>query len=128
MGQMYSPHWNSLKIKGATRDAMGANKDPRKPPLCKTFFFFWRLMDFLARVLKPAWYLLSLVFCACVNCTFPLKMLSAHSHKHSTKLRSALAKICLLMQGLAFCRYNKSLACFLKHGDTMLPQRRLDHN
>jgi hypothetical protein len=97
--QMYSPHWNSLEIKGATRDAMGANKYPRKPPLCKTVFFFWRLMDFLARVLKPALFLLSLVFCAWVNCTFPLKMLSAHSRKHSTKLRSALEMICLLMHG-----------------------------
>jgi hypothetical protein len=125
---MYSPHWNSLEIKGATRNAMGANKDPRKPPLCKTIFFFWRLMDFLARVLKPALFLLSLIFCVWVNFTLPLKLLSAHSHTHSTKLWSALAMICLLMQGLAFYKYNKSLAYFLKRGDIMLPHRRLDHN
>ena len=77
VGHMYSPHLNSLEIKGATRNAMGSNKDPRKP-LCKTIFFFWRLMDFLARVLKPALFLLSLVFCVWVNCTLPLKMLSTH--------------------------------------------------
>ena len=50
------------KSRVQTKDAMGANKDPRKPPLCKTVFFYWRLMDFLARVLKPALLLLSLVF------------------------------------------------------------------
>jgi hypothetical protein len=49
---MYSPHWNSLEIKDATRDAMGASKDQMKPPLCKTVFFFWRLMAFLTRVLN----------------------------------------------------------------------------
>jgi hypothetical protein len=51
---------------------------------------------------------------------FPLKMLSAHSHRQSTRLRSALVMRCLRIHGLAFCKYTNSLACFFKRWETML--------
>jgi hypothetical protein len=78
-------------------------RDPNNPPFCKIAFFFLRETDFFVSVLNPALFLSSVSFCSLVNGTFPLKMLSAHSHRESTRLRTALVMRCLRIHGLAFC-------------------------
>ena len=72
--------------------------------------------------LNPALFLLSFSFCSLVNGTFSLKILSAHSHRQSTRLRSALVMRCLWIHGFVFCKYTTciSLACFFKRWETML--------
>jgi hypothetical protein len=50
----------------------------------------------------------------------PLKILSAHIHRQSTRLRSALVMRWLRIHGPAFCKYTNSLACFFKRWENML--------
>ena len=69
---------------------------------------------------QSALFLLSVSFCSIVNGTFPLKMLSAHSHKLSTRLRSSLVMRCLRIHGFVFCKCTIWPACFFKRWETML--------
>ena len=74
--------------------------------------------------LNPTLFLLSFSFCSLVNGTLPHKILLAHSHRQSTRLRSALVMRCLRIHGFVFCKYTISLPCFFKRWETMLfPQR-----
>ena len=70
--------------------------------------------------LNPALFLLSFSFCSLVNGTLPLKLLSVHSHRQSTRLRSAFVMRCLRIHGFVFCKYAISLPCFCKLWETML--------
>jgi hypothetical protein len=98
----------------------GASRDPKNPPFCKIAFFFLRETDFFVSALNLALFLLSFSFWSLVNGTLPLKILSAHSHRQSTRLRSALVMRWLRIHGLAFCKDTKSLTCFFNRGETML--------
>jgi hypothetical protein len=62
--------------------------------------------DFFISALNPALFLLSFSFCSLVNGTLPLKILSAHSHRQSTRLRSALVMRCLRIHGFVFCKFD----------------------
>ena len=74
--------------------------------------------------LNPTLFLLSFSFCSLVNGTLPHKILLAHSHRQSTRLRSALVMRCLRIHGFVFCKYTISLPCFFKRWETMIfPQR-----
>ena len=53
---------------------------PIIPLSVRSLSFFERETDFFVSALNPALFLLSFSFCSLVNGTFPLKMLSAHSH------------------------------------------------
>jgi hypothetical protein len=80
---------------------------------------FWET-DFLVSALNPALFLLSFSFWSLVNGTLPLKILLAHSHRQSTRLRSVLVMRWLRIHGLAFCKYTNSLVCLFKRWETML--------
>ena len=80
---------------------------------------FWERPTF-SSVLSIRLICLEFSFCYLVNGTLPLKMLSAHSHRQSTILRSALVIRCLRIHGFVFCKYTISLACPFKRWETML--------
>jgi hypothetical protein len=84
------------------------------------FFLEAFATDFFVSALNPALFLLRFFFCSLVNGTLPLKILSAHSHRQSTRLRSALVMRCLRIHGFVFCKYTISLPCFCKLWETML--------
>ena len=88
---------------------------------------FWKRPDLFVSALNPALFLLSFSFWSLVNGMLPLKLLSAHSHRQSTRLRSALVMRCLRIHSFVFCKYIIPLPCLFKPWETMLfPQRLME--